>query len=388
MTDLRSEGWLWFKGIAFACVATLSFFLVLVELKSSKQVLLVLVSIWAFCRAYYFAFYVIEKYIDRQYRFAGLIYVPQYIANRWSGEKQDSKDSGHFDSDQTLSWWVFWPHVFLISDLVIPASFNALGPYQMGEPIATLTDTLLYSLGSLQVGYLGVWTTFAPLGLRYRVSIGLCLLWLSMLFVMIGLGFFEIQGIATAAVLLTLYFVVVVIALHATSYLTGKRFMYASESGPTNATYDLDEQLQLRDILILTTMIAVIFGMLQFFPKIRLLLWTFFTGTDNVVLIFLFLAMAIFLVVLLQALLELFAGEWSRSRMLALTGLIVLMLVAFPPFSLWLQRIALQNGAVNPSMRWQFLGAYVATFAFGWSMMLLHGRRRGLRYLRPNRTFM
>jgi hypothetical protein len=33
---------------------------------------LMAVAIWAFCRAYYFAFYVIEHYIDPGYRFAGL----------------------------------------------------------------------------------------------------------------------------------------------------------------------------------------------------------------------------------------------------------------------------------------------------------------------------
>ena len=27
---------------------------------------------WGFCRAYYFAFYVIEKYVDRRFRFSGL----------------------------------------------------------------------------------------------------------------------------------------------------------------------------------------------------------------------------------------------------------------------------------------------------------------------------
>jgi ABC-type sugar transport system permease subunit len=33
---------------------------------------LMAVAIWAFCRAYYFAFYVIEHYVDPSHRFAGL----------------------------------------------------------------------------------------------------------------------------------------------------------------------------------------------------------------------------------------------------------------------------------------------------------------------------
>jgi len=30
------------------------------------------ISVWAFCRLYYFMFYVIEHYVDPGYRFAGL----------------------------------------------------------------------------------------------------------------------------------------------------------------------------------------------------------------------------------------------------------------------------------------------------------------------------
>ncbi len=31
-----------------------------------------LICIWSFCRCYYFAFYVIEHYVDSGYRFSGL----------------------------------------------------------------------------------------------------------------------------------------------------------------------------------------------------------------------------------------------------------------------------------------------------------------------------
>ena len=34
--------------------------------------LLLTISVWCFCRAYYFAFYVIEHYVDPGYRFSGL----------------------------------------------------------------------------------------------------------------------------------------------------------------------------------------------------------------------------------------------------------------------------------------------------------------------------
>jgi hypothetical protein len=43
---------------------------------------LLVVAIWSFCRFYYFAFYVIEKYIDPSYKFSGLISFAKYWFRR------------------------------------------------------------------------------------------------------------------------------------------------------------------------------------------------------------------------------------------------------------------------------------------------------------------
>jgi hypothetical protein len=40
---------------------------------------LLAVAIWAFARAYYFAFYVLEKYVDRSFRFSGLWAAARYL---------------------------------------------------------------------------------------------------------------------------------------------------------------------------------------------------------------------------------------------------------------------------------------------------------------------
>jgi hypothetical protein len=44
--------------------------------------LLLLLTVWAFCRFYYFAFYVIEHYVDSTYRFAGLLSFLQYAIHK------------------------------------------------------------------------------------------------------------------------------------------------------------------------------------------------------------------------------------------------------------------------------------------------------------------
>jgi hypothetical protein len=46
---------------------------------------LLLLAIWAFCRAYYFAFYVIEHYVDPEYRFSGLLDFCRYAIRKWRG---------------------------------------------------------------------------------------------------------------------------------------------------------------------------------------------------------------------------------------------------------------------------------------------------------------
>jgi hypothetical protein len=44
----------------------------LAECPTLKVAFLLLVAVWSFARFYYFAFYVIEHYVDSSYRFAGL----------------------------------------------------------------------------------------------------------------------------------------------------------------------------------------------------------------------------------------------------------------------------------------------------------------------------
>ena len=39
-------------------------------------------AIWAFARAYYFAFYVIEHYVDSEFKFAGLWSFARYLLNK------------------------------------------------------------------------------------------------------------------------------------------------------------------------------------------------------------------------------------------------------------------------------------------------------------------
>jgi len=72
MKDLTSPGWIKFKGILFLLIGILASALLLIENPNLKAAVFLAVAIWCFCRFYYFAFYVIEHYVDPGYRFSGL----------------------------------------------------------------------------------------------------------------------------------------------------------------------------------------------------------------------------------------------------------------------------------------------------------------------------
>jgi hypothetical protein len=54
----------------------------LIEAPRLKVALLLGLAIWGFARAYYFAFYVIQHYVDDTYKFAGLGSFLQYLFRR------------------------------------------------------------------------------------------------------------------------------------------------------------------------------------------------------------------------------------------------------------------------------------------------------------------
>ena len=82
MKDLTNPNWIKFKGILFLVVGLISSVLLIFERPSLKVMLLLAVSVWCFCRFYYFAFYVIEHYVDSNYRFAGLWSFAAYLWSR------------------------------------------------------------------------------------------------------------------------------------------------------------------------------------------------------------------------------------------------------------------------------------------------------------------
>ncbi len=82
MRDLQSHRWMWIKAALFLVIGAISCALIILEIPEWRVAALLALAIWSFCRAYYFAFYVIEKYIDPSYRFSGIISALRHLLKR------------------------------------------------------------------------------------------------------------------------------------------------------------------------------------------------------------------------------------------------------------------------------------------------------------------
>jgi hypothetical protein len=72
MGDLKDPRLIWLKAWIFVGIGVLSALLLLLRAPQWPVAIYLALAVWAFCRAYYFIFYVIQHYVDPSYKFAGL----------------------------------------------------------------------------------------------------------------------------------------------------------------------------------------------------------------------------------------------------------------------------------------------------------------------------
>ena len=83
--DLKSARLIYLKGFLFLVTGLLSLAALLLESPTLRTAFLLIVAVWSFCRLYYFMFYVIEKYVDPSFKFAGLYSFVMYLLRRRGG---------------------------------------------------------------------------------------------------------------------------------------------------------------------------------------------------------------------------------------------------------------------------------------------------------------
>lgn len=82
MGDLKNPRLIFAKGFLFLLLGGMCAGLLIAERPALRTGLLLAGAVWAFARFYYFAFYVIEKYVDPSFRFAGLGSFAVYLLRR------------------------------------------------------------------------------------------------------------------------------------------------------------------------------------------------------------------------------------------------------------------------------------------------------------------
>lgn len=86
MKELTSAKWIVFKGLLFLLLGVVASLWLVLENLTWKTATRLFLAIWCFCRFYYFAFYVMERYVDSTFRFSGLISLLRHIATRRRSE--------------------------------------------------------------------------------------------------------------------------------------------------------------------------------------------------------------------------------------------------------------------------------------------------------------
>ena len=79
MGDITNPKLIYAKGFLFLLAGLLASAALLLECPTLKVAFLLGLAVWCFARFYYFAFYVIQHYVDPGYRFAGLTSFIRYL---------------------------------------------------------------------------------------------------------------------------------------------------------------------------------------------------------------------------------------------------------------------------------------------------------------------
>jgi hypothetical protein len=82
--DLANPKLIYLKAGLFIFGGALAAGMLFAQAPTLKTAALLVITVWCFARAYYFAFYVIEHYVDPTFKFAGLGAFVRYLAKQRS----------------------------------------------------------------------------------------------------------------------------------------------------------------------------------------------------------------------------------------------------------------------------------------------------------------
>lgn len=93
MADLKNPRVIYLKGFLFLVGGCFASAALMAELPTLKVAFFLAVAVWCFARCYYFAFYVVEHYVDPQFRYSGLWAFAKHLLRRRPKESHDPTSS-------------------------------------------------------------------------------------------------------------------------------------------------------------------------------------------------------------------------------------------------------------------------------------------------------
>ena len=97
MRNLTNPVLIHLKGWLFLAILIFSIALLLFRLAGWESVLLLALVVWSSARFYYYLFYVIENYVDAEFRFSGVISALRFMVMKPSGTKETDSQSKSTD---------------------------------------------------------------------------------------------------------------------------------------------------------------------------------------------------------------------------------------------------------------------------------------------------
>jgi hypothetical protein len=91
VADLRNPTLIYLKGWLFLLTGLLAAGILWAERPTVRTALLLALTVWCFARFYYFAFYVIEHYVDGKYKFDGLWSFARYLMRGRKGRDDEPR---------------------------------------------------------------------------------------------------------------------------------------------------------------------------------------------------------------------------------------------------------------------------------------------------------
>jgi len=89
--DLKSPWLIHAKGFLFLVIGLVAAVLLLVQMPTLRTAVLLGTAVWAFCRFYYYLFYVLERYLGREEPFAGVFDAIRFLIG---GAKRKRRSDG------------------------------------------------------------------------------------------------------------------------------------------------------------------------------------------------------------------------------------------------------------------------------------------------------